>query len=161
MNSEIPALQFKEIDFEPEKETWNIYELSDKSVIKIRTILFRLMRGIKPVSLQTITAPPEAKALEFQAKFQNILAVTKSSPTLMGKPTAPVAPEELLKMDKVEVSYTPYQEDWNIYRLPDGTKLKVKLVVSSVFRIKGRFDELGYPMYLINSTNAITPVPRP
>lgn len=161
MSGEIPALQFEEIDFDPEKETWNIYELSDKSVIKIRTVLFKLLRSVKPLPPQAITLPAQTKALEFQAKFQNILVVTRASPTLMGKPTSPVPPEELLKLDKVEVAYTAYQEDWNIYRLPDGSKLKVKLVVSAVFRIKGQYDELGYPMYVVNSTNAITPVPKP
>jgi hypothetical protein len=162
MSDEIPALQFEQVDFEPEKETWNVYELGDKSVIKIRTILFRLLRSVKPILQRPIMAiPPDAKALEFQAKFQNILAVMKATPTLMGKPTPPVPPEELLKLDKLEVSYTPYQEDWNVYRLPDGNRLKIKLVVSSVFRIKGRYDEMGYPMYVVNSTNAITPVPKP
>lgn len=161
MSDEIPALQFEEIDFEPEKESWNVYELGDKSVIKIRTFLFKLLRPIKPTIQQTITTPPSSKMLEFQAKFQNMLTVTKASPTLMGKPTPPVPPEELLNLDKMEVPYTPYLEDWNVYRLPDGSKLKIKLVVSSVFRIKGRYDELGYPMYVVNSTNAVTPVPKP
>ena len=79
----------------------------------------------------------------------------------MGKPTPAVSPEELLTLDKMEVPYTPYLEDWNVYRLPDGSKLKIKLVVSSVFRIKGRYDELGYPTYVVNSTNAVSPVPKP
>ncbi len=162
MSNEIPALRFEEIDFEPEKETWNTYELSDKSVIKIRAVLFKLLRSIRPIVQETLTTPPAGtQMLEFQAKFQNIMAVTKSPLTLMGKPTTPLPAEELLKLDKVEVPYTPYQEDWNVYRLPDGSKLKVKLVVSSVFRIRGRYDELGYPMYIVNSTNAVTPVAKP
>jgi hypothetical protein len=162
MSNEIPALQFEEIDFEPEKESWNVYELGDKSVIKIRTILFKLLKSIKPNIQQTLAQQlPETKTMELQAKFQNIVTVTKASPTLMGKPTPPVPPDELMKLDKVEVPYTPYLEDWNVYRLPDGTKLKIKLVVSTVFRIKGRYDELGYPMYAINSTNAVTPIPKP
>jgi hypothetical protein len=159
LSEDIPALQFEAIDFESEKETWNIYELGDRSVIKIRTILIRLMRNIKSVPQKILTGQ-EMRALEFQANFQNFLTVTKATPILMGKPTPPLSADELLKMEKVEVAYTPFQEDWNVYKLPDGSKIKVKLVVSAVFRVKGRFDELGYPMYVVNSTNAITPVPK-
>ena len=79
MSDEIPALQFEEIDFEPEKESWNVYELGDKSVIKVRTVLFKLLRSVKPMLQRTIITPTEMKPLEFQAKFQNILTVTKAS----------------------------------------------------------------------------------
>lgn len=159
MSEDIPALQFEDIDFEPEKESWNVYELGDRSIIRIRTVLVKLMRNIKSIPQKQVTGQ-EIKTLEFQGKFQNLLSVTKATPTLMGKPTPPLPPEELLKIDKVEVSYTPYQEDWNVYKLPDGSKVKVKLVISAVFRVKGKFDELGYPMYLVTSTNAVSPVPK-
>lgn len=159
MSEDIPGLQFENIDFEPEKETWNVYELGDRSIIRIRTVLVKLLRSIKSIPQKT-AAGQEMKTLEFQAKFQNLLAVTKVTPTLMGKPTPPLPPNELLKMEKVEVNYTPFQEDWNVYKLPDGTKIKVKLVISAVFRVKGQFDELGYPMYAISSTNAVSQVPK-
>ncbi len=159
MSEDIPALHFEDIDFEPEKESWNIYELGDRSIIRIRTVLIKLMRNTKSIPQKPVTGQ-ELKTLEFQGKFQNLLAVTKATPTLMGKPTPPLPPEELLKIDKVEVAYTPYQEDWNVYKLPDGSKIKVKLVISAVFRVTGKFDELGYPMYLVTSTNAVSPVPK-
>ena len=160
MTEEIPALSFQEVDFVPEKEVWNVYELGDRSTLKIRAILVKLL---KPRVQRKIPVPgrPELEGQEFRAKFQNILAVTKAESSLMGKPTSPLPLSELEKMERLEVSYTPFQEDWNIYVLPEGSRIKVKLVVSSVFRIKGQYDELGYPMYLVNSTNAITPVPKP
>jgi len=163
VSEEIPALQFEEVDFEPEKEVWNVYELGDRSILKIRTVLVKLLRPIRPTPQKEIIVPgrPKMETLEFQAKFQNMMVVVKAVPTLMGKPTPPLPPSELAKMEKTEVSYTPYQEEWNIYRLPDSNKIKIKLVVSSIFRVKGQYDELGYPMYLVNSTNAVAPVPKP
>jgi len=163
MTEEIPALHFTEVDFEPEKEVWNVYELGDRSILRVRTILVKLLRPVKsaPEREITIAERPEVEPQEFQARFQNVLAVVKAVPALMGKPTPPVPPSELATMEKTEVSYTPYQEDWNVYRLPDSNKVKIKLVVSSIFRIKGRYDELGYPVYLVNSTNAVAPVPKP
>lgn len=163
MTEKIPALQFEEVDFEPEKEVWNVYELEDRSILKIRTILVKLLHPVKPTPLKEIPIRGKTplEVLEFQAKFQNLMAVTKATPTLMGTPTPPVPLAELAQMEKVDVPYTPFLEDWNIYRLPDSNKIKVKLVVSSIFRVKELYDELGYPVYLVNSTNAIAAVPKP
>lgn len=160
MVEEVPASGFEEVDFEPEKEVWNVYELGDRSVLKIRTVLVRLLN---PRVQRQVSVPgqPRVSAQEVMAKFQNILAVVKADPSLMGKPTPPVPMSELEKMERVEVSYTPYEEGWNIYVLPDRSKIKVKLVISAVFRIKGAYDELGYPLYFVNSTNATSPVPKP
>lgn len=163
MSTEIPALHFEEIDFEPEKEVWNTYELGDRSILRIRSILLKLLRKPKLAPKGKILAPraDQGETEDFQAKFQNLLTVVKASPTLMGKPSPPLPPEELAKKERVEVTFVPYREDWNIYSLPEGRRMKIKLVVSSVFRLKGQYDELGYPVYLVSSTNAIAPVPKP
>jgi len=152
---------FEEVNFEIEKEVWNVYELDDRSTIKMRCILVKLLKS--PISTKVAPpagVPPGARGLEFQSVFQNISTVIKSPPELMGKPTSPLLPQELEKLDKIEVGYTPYLEDWNVYRLPDGNKLKIKLVVSAVYRIPKQYDAFGYPLYFINSTNAIVPVPK-
>jgi len=147
-----------EVDFEVEKEVWNTYELHDKTILKMRTILTKLLRDpyAKP--------PPgavEGRGLGFGSSFQNIVVVHKSAPELMGTPTHP--PVSLGETETIEVDFTPFSEDWNIYRIlgddvPRGMKLKVKLVVSSVVRYKGVFDQFGYPIYFVNSTNAVVPV---
>ena len=152
---------YEEVNFEIEKEVWNIYELDDRSMIKMRCILVKLLKSLTPTkTLPPPGVPQGAKAMEFQSVFQNIVTVTKSPPELMGKPTPPPLPQELEKMNKIEVGYTPYLEDWNIYRLPDGNKLKVKLVVSAIYRIPKQYDSFGYPLYIVNSTQAIVPVPK-
>jgi len=152
---------FEEVDFEIEREVWNVYELDDRSTIKMRCVLVKLLKSLTPTKIPPPPGMPKGiKGFEFQTVFQNILAVTKSPLKLMGKPTPPLSPLELKKIDKIEVGYTPYLEDWNIYRLSDGTKLKVKLVVSAIYRIPKHYDLFGYPVYFINSTNAIVPVPK-
>lgn len=153
---------YEEVSFEIEKEMWNVYELDDRSTIRMRCILVKLLRSLAPPEMSSApTMPQGGKAIGFQSVFQNIVTVVRSPPELMGKPTPPASSEELEKLDKIEVGYTPYLEDWNIYRLPDGNKLKIKLVVSAVYRVPKQYDSFGYPIYYINSTNAIVPIPKP
>jgi hypothetical protein len=152
---------FEEVEFEIEKEVWNVYELDDKSTIRIRSILVKLLTSSVPMAVPPPTGGPQgAKGFEYQSVFRNIVTVIRCPPELKGKPTPPLAPQEIEKLGKIEVGYTPYLEDWNIYRLPDGTKLKIKLVVSAVYRIPKQYDPFGYPLYFVNSTNAIVPVPK-
>ena len=47
-------------------------------------------------------------------------------------------------------------EDWNTYRLEDGTKLKIKTIVTKVFRLEGSYNKEGDPIYNVQSTNIVT-----
>ena len=47
-------------------------------------------------------------------------------------------------------------EYFNQYFLEDGTLLKMKLVATKVFRIDGRFDHDGNPIYFVQSTNILS-----
>ncbi len=60
-----------------------------------------------------------------------------------------------------EVDFDVVKEDWNIYQLKDGTTLKVKLVLGGVLRVRGQYDQLGNPVYLINSTNVVRVIEVP
>jgi len=152
---------YEDVNFEVEKEVWNVYELDDRSTIRMRCILVKLLKSLTPIKAPPPPGvPPEAKGFEFQTVFQNIVTVIKSPSGIMGQPSPLLPPTEIEKMSKIEVGYTPYIEDWNVYRLPDGIKLKVKLVVSAIYRIPKQYDPFGYPVYFVNSTNAIVPVPK-
>jgi len=158
--------QYEEVDFEVEKEVWNIYELEDgrhRVTLKMRTILTKLLkpRIIKPETPPP-GVPPGARKEEFQMSFQNIVIVSSCPPELMGDPSPPIHPSEFQKLPQEEIKFIPFSEDWNVYRIPDsGLKLRVKLVVSSINKIKERYDQFGYPIYQVQSTNAIVPVPPP
>ena len=54
-----------------------------------------------------------------------------------------------------EVDFDVLKEDWNSYKLKDGTTLKVKLVLAGVVRIQNKYDPLGNPVYMIKSTNVV------
>ena len=44
-----------------------------------------------------------------------------------------------------EISFEPVRESWSVYRLDDGSYLKVRALVGRVFRV---VDEEGNPTYL-------------
>lgn len=58
-------------------------------------------------------------------------------------------------VDALEVKCRPEHEDWNTYQLEDGTELKMRLIVSEVFRVDGQFDQEGNPVYVVKSTNLL------
>jgi len=156
--------EFEEIDFEIEKEVWNVYELIEgkhRVTLKMRAVLTKLLkhRFVKD-ELPPPGVPPGAKKVEFGMSFQNIVTVSDCPLELMGKPSPPIPRAELEKLPREEVEFNPFYEDWNVYRIkrPSMT-LRVKLVVSSVERFEGRFDQFGYPIYNVQSTNAIAPMP--
>jgi len=57
------------------------------------------------------------------------------------------------EVDATEVDFQTRKEDWNEYQLMDGSVIKMKLVVSAIFRIDGKYDNEGTPVYQIKSTN--------
>ena len=54
-----------------------------------------------------------------------------------------------------EVDFENEKEQWNAYKLSDGTTLKVKLVLVNVVRSRDQYDPLGNPIYGITSQNII------
>ena len=57
------------------------------------------------------------------------------------------------EVDATDVEFQTRKEDWNEYQLMDGTVIKMKLVVSQIFRIDGKYDNEGNPAYQIKSTS--------
>jgi len=57
------------------------------------------------------------------------------------------------EVDATEIEFQTRKEDWNEYQLMDGSAIKMKLVVSLIFRIDGMYDDVGNPVYQIKSTN--------
>jgi len=63
-----------------------------------------------------------------------------------------IVPEDIAQADDIDFSES--EEHWNVYKLKDGTTLKVKLIVTSVKRLK-KHNPDGTPLYLINSQNIV------
>lgn len=69
-----------------------------------------------------------------------------------------VSPEDLAEAE--DVDFIEEKENWNVYRLSDGTILKVKLVLTGVKRLK-KWNPDGTPIYVINSQNIVRVVNVP
>ena len=59
------------------------------------------------------------------------------------------------EVDAVEVDFQTRKEDWNEYQLLDGSSLKIKLVVSEIFKISDEYDNEGNPVYVVKSQNIL------
>ena len=70
----------------------------------------------------------------------------------------PFSQEDLSEAE--EVDFEVGKEDWNVYHLRDGTTLKVKLVLTSVRRLK-KYNPDGTPVYAIASANIVRAVNVP
>jgi len=53
-----------------------------------------------------------------------------------------------------EVDFEVVKEEWNEYKLKDGTTLKVKLILLGVVRTN-QYDPVGKPIYGVSSQNVI------
>ncbi len=52
-------------------------------------------------------------------------------------------------------------EHFNELHLSDGSVLRTKLVATGVIKLSNLRDNLGYPMYLLQSSNAVSVVSGP
>lgn len=59
-------------------------------------------------------------------------------------------------VDATPVNINQASEYFNQYFLEDGTVLKMKLVATKVFRLDGRYDQEGNPVYFVQSTNVLS-----
>jgi hypothetical protein len=57
------------------------------------------------------------------------------------------------------MDYKSLEEPWSSYRLSDGSTIKVKLVVSDVFRLPDPDPLTGLPQYLVRSSNVMSVEP--
>ena len=57
-----------------------------------------------------------------------------------------------------EIEFETEREAWNTYLLHDGTRLKLKSVVSEVLRIEDMFNPDGAPVYMVNATNIVSTI---
>jgi hypothetical protein len=49
-----------------------------------------------------------------------------------------------------ELEFEAQKEPWTVYKLEDGTVFKVKQNLVNIYRLIGRFDPTGDPLYIFN-----------
>lgn len=62
--------------------------------------------------------------------------------------------QEIVEATPIDINQA--SEYFNQYFLGDGTMLRMKLVATKVFRIDGRYDSEGNPVYFVQSTNVLS-----
>ncbi|MBI2828041.1 MAG: hypothetical protein HYX77_02055 [Acidobacteria bacterium] len=59
-------------------------------------------------------------------------------------------------VDAVEVEITESSERWTDVKLADGTTIRTKPVILTVFRVDGHYDQDGNPIYQIKANQVMT-----
>jgi hypothetical protein len=57
-----------------------------------------------------------------------------------------------LAQDANEIEMLEARENWSVYRLADGTTLRIRPVMIAVFRADGQVGPAGEPVYNMKST---------
>jgi hypothetical protein len=63
---------------------------------------------------------------------------------------------KMMEVDVVDVVES--SEPWSVYKLQDGTELRVKFVLGVVYRARGVLSKEGEPMYVARSQNVVVAV---
>ena len=71
---------------------------------------------------------------------------------------SPITPEDLAQSD--DIDFEEKEEHWNVYKLKDGTTLKIKLILVGIKRLK-KHNTDGTPLYMVNSQNVVRAVEIP
>jgi hypothetical protein len=70
----------------------------------------------------------------------------------------PITPEDMAAAD--DIDFEESKEYWNVYKLKDGTTLKIKLILVGIKRLK-KHNPDGTPIYMINSQNVVRAIDIP
>jgi|SRR5208337_635964 len=143
--------QQTDVDFEIEKEVWNSYDLADGTRLKARSVLYKLVR---------VPSQNTAES-NYNATFQTMVSAFVH-PRNKGNVGRAYTEQEIAALPKDEVNFTTEYEEWNVYKIADGTRIKTKLVVSSILKVRqeGVYNMFGEPLYVINWTNVLAPIPK-
>ncbi|MEM2957490.1 MAG: hypothetical protein QW261_04355 [Candidatus Jordarchaeaceae archaeon] len=131
-----------EMDFDVLSEPWNVYQLEEGPILKIKYVLTRVLKRRE-----------NGGRFGYAIKGQNVVVFSHIPPELKGEPThAFYSPMELqASIVKDGVRYATLAEEWNEYLAEDGTSIRVKLTVVKVSRTNKK-DMDGDPVYLVQTS---------
>ncbi len=66
-----------------------------------------------------------------------------------------ISPVTQRQADAEQIEFEAKAEPWATYELADGTTLKVRVILTSVMRIEGEYDQSGNPIYVVSSQNVV------
>jgi hypothetical protein len=63
-------------------------------------------------------------------------------------------------VDATQLDFKTIKEEWNEYQASDGTTLKIKIVLTDVYKLD-QYDQDSNPIYVVKSSNVLaTSVPE-
>jgi len=126
-------------------DVWNEYILDDKTIIKIKTVILKIIdRGNDEHSLN-----------------ETNLIITYSPSQLRGRPSAEKLsiPELATAEDTTDIGFKESVGQWIRYELENGLKIDLKPMLISVSRTN-KFDSHGEPVYLIQTHTLHKIIPK-
>ena len=134
----------KYIDFNVISENWLKYQLGDGSILKVKSILQKVIR--------TDVGKYDTKITTMQVIYPNL--------ELLGDPSnVKINPKDLQKnMEVSDLRVENLDVPHNEYLLDDNAKLKVFITVVNVGRTKYK-DKDGEPVYLVQTNYAVSMKP--
>jgi len=72
--------------------------------------------------------------------------------------SSPITPEDIAAGE--DVDFDEKEEHWNVYKLKDGTTLKIKLILVGIKRLRKHSPD-GMPIYVVNSQNIVRAIDVP
>jgi hypothetical protein len=122
--------------FETISEPWGLYALKDGSYLRMRANIIKIARTTDDLG-----------NMSFNANINVTVGIIPSR-KLRGPPSMkPPTPQDLqAAVVEDDVGLTTVQDDWQSYRLEDGTVLSLKLIPVNVSRTS-LFDPNGEPIY--------------
>lgn len=133
------------VDFKVLNEDWQYYNLSDKSRIRVKLVLGQVWRSTSQYN--PITGEPF-----YVWNSQNIMALVSYPSELRGQPSnVPITPEVVAQNidQNVEFEASGKQDEWSSYTLTDGSKLRLRLNLTSISRTKLK-GQAGEPVYNVS-----------
>jgi len=137
--------KYEYVDFDIVNEDWNLYELEDHSLLKIKFVLINVIRE------KVARSGPTAIGLGYGLQSTNVVGVIPS-PEVIGKPSTPEKKPEVPILE--ELKFKAIKEDWNEYKLKDGTVISAKNVLVKVAPPR-QYDSQGIPIYGISTDTVI------
>lgn len=128
----IKEVPLNEIDFEVVKEDFTRYQLVDGTLLKIKICVIKILESID----RGIGDYPT-----FALCTSNVLNALVPE-RLKAQPSTPPSTED--KVD--EINFATTEEAWQEYKTVDGFLVRVRPVVTKVFK-HGKYNVLGEPVY--------------
>ena len=144
MNKESLSIPEDYVEFDVEKEEWGALKLKDGAIIKVKFVLISLRKASKE---------------GYDANAQTLIGALVPKP-LRGSPSARKYSEEELRKSIIDydVGFEVIKEPRSIYKLSDGNRLIVRVIVSQVMKTD-KFNPRGEPIYIVQWTTAVKILP--